>query len=64
MTTTTHKATCGCCGTGELTITMRSAEDWSSTPCPVCNLPVRKMDPESHAEFVRRHEAEKERGGE
>lgn len=38
MTTTTHKATCGCCGTGELTITMRSAEDWSSTRCPVCNL--------------------------
>lgn len=60
MTTTTHKATCGCCGTGELTITMRSAEDWSSTPCPVCNLPVRRMDNELHAKLMAEHERAKE----
>lgn len=63
MTTTTHKATCTCCGTGELKITVDDAGSWSPTLCPNCNRHPLSMTPESHAELMRRHEAEKERGG-
>lgn len=59
MTTTTHKATCTCCGTGELTITVDDAGTWSSTDCPNCKRPPLSMSPESHAALMRAHERAK-----
>lgn len=60
MTTTTHNATCTCCCTGALTITVDDDGTWSSTECPNCERAPLAMSPESHAALMAEHERAKD----